>query len=263
MATTVRADQLQTPAHNPGASDETIWSPIDTLESVGIQRGDIKKFQEAGYHTADSILMTSARHLERIKGLSEAKVLKAQDSAGKVCRRLGFQSARAVREKRQSDVFHITTGSTELDNLLKGGIETGVVTEIVGEFRTGKTQLAMTLAVTSLMAQEQARATPRAPSPRLPPHLRASRRSQGGGNGAVLYLDSENAFSDERLAEIADRFGVDRDLADENVFVHNIYNEDNFEPAFKEAKRMIAEQQARGRVGRGPRPVPHLALRAA
>ena len=165
MATTVRADQLQTPAHNPGASDETIWSPIDTLESVGIQRGDIKKFQEAGYHTADSILMTSARHLERIKGLSEAKVLKAQDSAGKVCRRLGFQSARAVREKRQSDVFHITTGSTELDNLLKGGIETGVVTEIVGEFRTGKTQLAMTLAVTSLMAQEQARATPRAPSP--------------------------------------------------------------------------------------------------
>ena len=88
-------------------------------------------------------------------------------------------------------------------------------------------------------------------------------RSQGGGNGAVLYLDSENAFSDERLAEIADRFGVDRDLADENVFVHNIYSEDNFEPAFKEAKRMITEHQARGRVGRGHRPVPHLALRAA
>ena len=201
MATTVRADQLQTPAHNPGASDETIWSPIDTLESVGIQRGDIKKFQEAGYHTADSILMTSARHLERIKGLSEAKVLKAQDSAGKVCRRLGFQSARAVREKRQSDVFHITTGSTELDNLLKGGIETGVVTEIVGEFRTGKTQLAMTLAVTSLMAQEQARATPRAPSPRLPPHIsgrRAARRAAATVRSSTWTLKTPSRTSDSQ-----------------------------------------------------------------
>ena len=31
----------------------------------------------------------------------------------------------------------LTTGSKELDKLLQGGIETGSITEIFGEFRTG------------------------------------------------------------------------------------------------------------------------------
>lgn len=44
--------------------------------------------------------------------------------------------------------LQLTTGSKELDKLLGGGIETGSITEIFGEFRTGKTQLCHTLAVT-------------------------------------------------------------------------------------------------------------------
>jgi RecA/RadA recombinase len=35
----------------------------------------------------------------------------------------------------------ISTGSSDLDNLLGGGVETGSLTEIFGEFRTGKTQV--------------------------------------------------------------------------------------------------------------------------
>ena len=35
-----------------------------------------------------------------------------------------------------------------MDKVLGGGIETGSITEIFGEFRTGKTQLCHTLAVT-------------------------------------------------------------------------------------------------------------------
>lgn len=46
-------------------------------------------------------------------------------------------------------VLKITTGSSELDSLLGGGIETMSITEIFGEFRTGKTQLAHTLCVTA------------------------------------------------------------------------------------------------------------------
>jgi RecA/RadA recombinase len=33
-------------------------------------------------------------------------------------------------------------GAVELDKLLEGGVETGSITEVFGEFRTGKTQLA-------------------------------------------------------------------------------------------------------------------------
>lgn len=45
--------------------------------------------------------------------------------------------------------MRITTGSTVLDELLGGGIETMAITEAFGEFRTGKTQLAHTLCVTT------------------------------------------------------------------------------------------------------------------
>jgi len=105
--------------------------------------------------------MSSARHLERIKGLSEAKVLKAKEAAGKVCRRLGFQTANDLLLKRERDIVKITTGSAEFDKILGGGIETGSLTEVHGEWRTGKTQLALTLSVTSLMAEEQVPALPR------------------------------------------------------------------------------------------------------
>ena len=46
-----------------------------------------------------------------------------------------FQSASEFFETRQS-IVKLTTGSTKLDELLGGGIETGSITEIFGEFRT-------------------------------------------------------------------------------------------------------------------------------
>ncbi len=48
-------------------------------------------------------------------------------------------SARAIREKRKT-VVSISTGSNALDELLRGGIESMSITEVFGEFRTGKTQ---------------------------------------------------------------------------------------------------------------------------
>lgn len=60
---------------------------------------------------------------------------------------MGFTTATAAHQKR-SELVQLTTGSKELDRLLGGGIETGSITEIFGEFRSGKTQICHTLAVT-------------------------------------------------------------------------------------------------------------------
>ena len=60
---------------------------------------------------------------------------------------MGFTTATEFHQKR-SEIIQVTTGSKELDKLLQGGIETGSITEMFGEFRTGKTQLCHTLAVT-------------------------------------------------------------------------------------------------------------------
>ena len=60
---------------------------------------------------------------------------------------MGFTTATEYHKERDG-LIHLTTGSKELDKLLEGGIETGSITEIFGEFRTGKTQLCHTLCVT-------------------------------------------------------------------------------------------------------------------
>ncbi|MCI07644.1 DNA repair protein RAD51 1-like [Trifolium medium] len=60
---------------------------------------------------------------------------------------MGFTSASELHAQRES-IIQITTGSRELDKILEGGIETGSITELYGEFRSGKTQLCHTLCVT-------------------------------------------------------------------------------------------------------------------
>jgi RecA/RadA recombinase len=74
------------------------------------------------------------------------------------------------------DSFMFPLGSTELDNLLGGGIETGSLTEIFGEFRTGKTQLCHTLCVTAQRPLDQ-----------------------GGAEGRVIYVDTEGWVNNEKL----------------------------------------------------------------
>ena len=68
-----------------------------------------------------------------IKGISEQKADKIQTEAMKLVP-TGFTTATEMHLKR-SQIIQVTTGSKELDKLLNGGIETGSITELFGEFR--------------------------------------------------------------------------------------------------------------------------------
>jgi hypothetical protein len=114
-------------------------------KQFGISSGDIKKLSEAGYHTVEAVAFTPQKQLITIKGISEAKADKILSEAAKLVP-LGFTTATEFHQRR-AEIISISTGSKELDKLLGGGIETGSITEIFGEFRTGKTQLCHTLAV--------------------------------------------------------------------------------------------------------------------
>ena len=106
----------------------------------------MKKLADAGYHTVESVAYTPKKALITIKGISEAKADKIQNEAAKLVP-MGFTTATEFHQRR-SEIIQLTTGSKELDKLLGGGVETGSITEIFGEFRTGKTQICHTLAVT-------------------------------------------------------------------------------------------------------------------
>ena len=68
-----------------------------------------------------------------VKGISEQKADKIQLEAMKLVP-TGFTTATEMHLKR-SQIIQVTTGSKELDKLLNGGIETGSITELFGEFR--------------------------------------------------------------------------------------------------------------------------------
>lgn len=106
------------------------------FQGNGITSGDLKKLAEAGYHTVEAVAFAPIKHLVAIKGISEAKAEKILLEATKLVP-MGFTTATEYHQKR-SEIIQLTTGSKELDKLLGGGIETGSITEMFGEFRTGK-----------------------------------------------------------------------------------------------------------------------------
>jgi DNA repair protein RAD51 len=137
-----------------------------------------------------------------IKGLSDAKVEKIIKVINDILK-LGIQPcAKALEERKR--ITRITSGSKQLDNLLGGGFEANSITELFGEFRTGKTQICHTLCVTC----------------QLP-------KSDGGGEGKAIYIDTEGTFRPEKLAPIAERFGLDPKEVIENVFYARAYNSDH------------------------------------
>lgn len=153
-----------------------------------------------------------------IKGISEAKADKILAEAAKLVP-MGFTTATEFHQKR-SEIIQITTGSKELDKLLQGGIETGSITEIFGEFRTGKTQLTHTLAVTC----------------QLPIDM-------GGGEGKALYIDSEGTFRPERLLAVAERYGLSGSDVLDNVAYARAYNSDHQTQLLVQAAAMMSESR--------------------
>lgn len=162
---------------------------------------DIKKLQEAGITTIGTVLQLCMRDLLLIKGLSEAKIEKIREVARKLdCRGNIFKTGLEVKERRRN-VIPITTGSSALDGILGGGIETGSITELFGEFRTGKTQIAHTLCVTTQLAFQA-----------------------GGGQGKTIYIDTEGNFRPERIEAIAARFGLDVEQTLDNIIVCRVFS---------------------------------------
>jgi len=192
--------------------------PLQRMEGPNLSAIDRKKLQEAGFHTVESVAYSTLKALLAVKGISEAKALKMMTEASKLIP-LGFTTANEYHKQR-SEIIHLTTGSKELDKLLGGGIETGSITEMFGEFRTGKTQLAHTLCVTCQLSLEH-----------------------GGGEGKALYIDTEGTFRPQRLVSIAEKFGLNPTDVLDNVAYARAYNSDHQSKLLIQASAMLAESR--------------------
>ncbi|XP_064457152.1 meiotic recombination protein DMC1/LIM15 homolog [Ornithodoros turicata] len=183
--------------------EEEFFQDIDVLQQHGINVADIKKLKSAGICTVKGIQMTTRKRLCNIKGISEAKVDKIKEIVAKIAECAGFLTALEVSERRRL-VYRIPTGSKELDKLMGGGVESMAITEVFGEFRTGKTQLSHTLCVTCQLPGDN-----------------------GYSGGKAIFIDTENTFRPDRLREIADRFNLDHDAMLENILYSRAFTSEH------------------------------------
>merc|ERR1740117_445350 len=158
------------------------------------------------------------RKLTDIKGIGEQKANKIMESAKKLVP-IKMVSAAEMLEMRKNMV-QLTTGSSQLDGLLNGGIETGQITEIFGEFRCGKTQLCHTLCVACQLPIDQ-----------------------GGAESKALYVDTEGTFRPERLVSIAKRYGMNPDDVLENVTYARAYNAEHQDKLLVEASAVFCDSR--------------------
>ena len=107
-----------------------------------------QKLRDAGFADMMRLAMATSKELSVKAEIGEGVAEKVIEAARK-SEQIDFETALDVMERRK-DVGRITTGSTGLDELIGGGIETQSITEVFGEFGSGKSQISHELNLPSL-----------------------------------------------------------------------------------------------------------------
>ena len=176
------------------------YKELEDLPGVGEVTAE--KLRQAGFGEFSAIAAALPHELAEVAGISVESAKKAIEAA-KSTVDIGFETAEVVYERRKS-IIRIKTGSTALDDLLGGGIETMAITEMYGRFSSGKSQLGFQLAVNVQRPVDQ-----------------------GGLAGGVLFVDTEATFRPERIVQLAEAQGMDPQAVLKNIQVARAENSDH------------------------------------
>ncbi|MBT7820690.1 MAG: DNA repair and recombination protein RadA [Euryarchaeota archaeon] len=192
-----------------------IDEPEMTIEDLpGVGPATAEKLREAGFEELLAIAVMSPMELAEQAELGEAVSSKIIQAAKKLANIGGFISGNALLERRKT-VQKLTSGTASIDELLGGGFETQSICEVFGEFGSGKTQIGHQLAVNTILPL-----------------------SQGGLNGEVFYIDTEDTFRPERIAQMAEAVGMSPQDALDRIHVARAYNSAHQMLLVDEIKRM-------------------------
>lgn len=170
---------------------------LEDLPNVGEKTA--QKLRDAGFADMMRLATATAKELSVKAEIGEGVAEKVIEAARK-SEKIDFETAYDVMERRK-DIGHITLGSEAFDELIGGGIETQSITEVFGEFGSGKSQISHELAVTVQLPVEQ-----------------------GGLDAECVYIDTENTFRPERIEQIADRFDLDHEEVLQKIHVARAFN---------------------------------------
>lgn len=195
---------------------------LESLEGVGPVTS--KKLGDAGIHNILDLVVRGPVDISEITGMDLETAIKIVNKARQQLIEEGklekeFITATEIYKRRQ-DIGKISTGTSALDTLFDGGVETQAVTEVYGEFGSGKTQFCHTMCVNVQKPKEE-----------------------GGLDGSVLYIDTENTFRPERIVSMAKARGLDPEKVLDRIIVAKAYNSSHQELILQEAGPVIEENK--------------------
>lgn len=168
----------------------------------GVGPSTVEKLSAAGIDTLLAVAVSSIGVLTNEAGVSES-VARKMIQAARDMMEMGFETADIILERREQ-VGKISVRSEGFNEMMGGGFETGAITEVFGEFGSGKTQVGHQLAVNVQLPKEQ-----------------------GGLGGKVIYVDTENTFRPERIIQMCKGQGVDPEVTLKNIKIARAYNSDH------------------------------------
>jgi len=177
-----------------------VSDPLTEIKGVG--EATASRLRKAGFTTIVALAVTPVKEIMERTGLEYKSALNLVRKAQEMIT-VDYTTAMDLWEKRRR-MIRCTTGSSRLDAILGGGIETQAMTELIGEYGAGKTQICLTLCVT---AQQPL--------------------GEGGLEGSVLFIDTEGTFSPDRIYRIAEARGLDPQKVLSNIIIARVYSSDH------------------------------------
>ena len=177
---------------------------IEELPCIGPSTAE--KLRDAGFNSVEAIAVASPAELAGTAEIGESTASRIIMAARRSADVGGFETGDAILERRK-EVGRLSMGCTEVDRMMGGGFETQAITEVYGEFGSGKTQIAHQLAVNAQLPVDK-----------------------GGLNGSVILIDTENTFRPDRIAQmvkgLSNRYETEYEPEEflKNIHVARAYN---------------------------------------
>jgi DNA repair protein RadA len=194
---------------------------MDGIEGLqGVGSATAEKLRSSGFDSLERVAVATPTELSEAAEIGSKTAMQIIDAAREAAN-MGYEKATEIMERRKS-VGYIPTGSDALNGILGGGVETQAITEVFGEFGSGKTQIAHQLSVNAQLSPEE-----------------------GGLGGKVVYIDTENTFRPERIAQMAKAAGRKPEEVLENIYVARAHTTDHQMLLAEKAAEMAKEDGVR------------------
>ncbi|EMA66008.1 DNA repair and recombination protein RadA [Halorubrum aidingense JCM 13560] len=191
--------------------------PEDELEDLpGVGPATADKLVENGFESYQSIAVASPGEMSNTADIGESSAADIINAARDAADVGGFETGATVLERRE-EIGKLSWQIDEVDDLLGGGIETQSITEVYGEFGSGKSQVTHQMAVNVQLPAEH-----------------------GGLDGGCIFVDSEDTFRPERIDDMVR--GLDDEILADEMERREIEGTPNNEEAMEELVGAFLDQ---------------------